>query len=164
MGSLRSFRKRQVEPLTIPKPSDAEFIAAVHVGSVKKVTDLLQRGANPNAVDTDSTPALHYAAYNGKFQMIQILMEYGADVNHLDSQRNTTLNLAISSGSKVAEKICIWLLDHGAAVNAADHLGRTPLMYAVVYDLFDLAKLLVEMGAARCQLHLCIDDNYTCAC
>jgi hypothetical protein len=39
------------------------------------------------------------------------------------------------------------LLDRGAAIDAPDELGRTPLMLAVVHERVDVARLLLNRGA-----------------
>jgi uncharacterized protein len=40
------------------------------------------------------------------------------------------------------------LLHSGAPADPRDIFGRTPLMYAVLYDTVELAKLLIRRGAA----------------
>jgi|WetSurMetagenome_2_1015567.scaffolds.fasta_scaffold320868_1 uncharacterized protein len=149
MGSLRSLRRKQrLEPVTIPKPTDEELIRAIHFGTVKQVKALLERGANPNAMNENSIPAIHLAVYYCKLGMTQILVKHGADVNQKDCNQNTALDEAISSWRwDRAEKIALFLLDHGADANAAGKNGRTTLMHAIIHKRFDLVRLLVEKGA-----------------
>ncbi len=149
MGSLRSFRKPQVEPITIPKPSDAEFIAAVHVGSVKKVTDLLQRGANPNAVDKNfaSESALGVAVSKGNIGLVRLLVAQGANVNQRNSGGGTPLAEAVFAPLQTRLTIGLILLDHGANVDATDYFGDTPLIRARWFKDDDMARLLIERGA-----------------
>ena len=149
MGSLRSFRKPQVEPITIPKPSDAEFIAAVHVGSVKKVTELLQRGANPNAVDKNfaSRSALGVAISRGNIGLLRLLVAQGANVNQRDAGGTTPLAAAVFAPLQTRLRISLILLDHGANVDATDYSGDTPFIRARWFKADDLARLLIERGA-----------------
>jgi ankyrin repeat protein len=147
MGSLRSLRRNHVEPVIIPKPTDEELMKAILFGTVKQVKALLERGANANAGDKEWGAALDYAARNGKLRLTQVLVKYGADVNRKNSLQKTPLHGALSCWwRETAQKVSLFLLNHGADVNAVDTNGRTTLMYAVIYKRFDLAKLLVERG------------------
>jgi len=148
MGSLRSLRRRQVEPINTPKPSDEELVKTVRFGTIKQVKTLLERGANPNALDQDSTPAIHFAVYFGKLGMTRILVKYGADVNLKDRNQDAALDNAIYSYRWTrAERVALFLLDNGVDVNSVGKHGRTTLMHAISHKRFDLARLLVGRGA-----------------
>ena len=95
MGSLRSLRRNHAETVIIPKPTDEELIEAVHLGTIKQAKALLEQGANPNAVGKDSTPALHYAACNGKFQECQ--RDHSLALGHSFS-KTTADNIFLSEG------------------------------------------------------------------
>jgi ankyrin repeat protein len=147
MGSLRSLRRRKIESVPPPVPSDEEVIEAICFGTTNHLKALLAQGASPNAQDGYSNTAVGCAALEGKLRMAQVLVKHGADVNLTDSDRYTALYLAMLFTSKNAQKICRLLLDHGADVNAANAVGKTPLMAAVRRKEFEIAKLLLERGA-----------------
>ena len=148
MGSLRSLRRREVEPVALTIPSDEEVINAVYGGTVKQVKTLLQRGADPNAVNGNTDSALGIAVLHGELGMIRLLVCYGADLDQRNVCGFNALHLAASSLHSMVPKICNYLLDHGADINAANpYNGQTPLMLAVADDQYHVAKLLIERGA-----------------
>ncbi len=147
MGSLRSLRRREVEPVIMSKASYADLIDAVRNGTVKQVTTLLARGANPNTTAERLGNALDYALYRDDLQMAELLVSYMTDVNQRGLLGLTALHEAASSDSSVASEVCLLLVDHGADINAVSCSGRTPLMNAVDSKNFDIAKLLVDRGA-----------------
>ena len=110
---------------------------------------MLAQGANPNAVNGNTDSALGIAVLHGELGMIHLLVRYGADLDQRNVCGFNALHLAVSSSlQSIAPKICKFLLNHGADVNAANpYNGETPLMLAVDHKEFDLAKLLIERGA-----------------
>lgn len=147
MGSLRSFmRKERPEPVIMPRPSDADLIEAVRNGTVKQVTTLLARGANPNA-DGRLGNALDHALYRDDLRKAELLVSYMPDLNQKGLFEITALHQAASSTSSVASEVCLLLMDHGADINAVSFSGWTPLMNAVDSKNFDTARLLLERGA-----------------
>ena len=150
------------------------MIAARRHGGAQTVKLLLDRGANsnPNANPAAESSPLLEAATAGDASMMALLVDHGADVK---AAAEPLLAMAITlQCSKCVELLVAkdldraaytgalqdmailgdvnsvrMMLDHGADVNAADPLGRTPLMYAVGSDVLpiDVVKLLIERGA-----------------
>ena len=147
MGSLRSLRRRQVEPVILPKPSDEELIQTIQFGTVEQVEILLKQGANPNATDKGFNNALGYAVSGHKLGKTQLLVKRGANVNKRDATQDTALNISSRSVGEKSQKIRMLLINHGADVNAANCDGWTPLMWAVVCQQLDFLKILLEKGA-----------------
>ena len=150
------------------------MIAARRQGNSATVRLLLDHHANPNPNPhpaSESSPLIE-AASAADPASIELLIAHGADVK---ASGEPMLEMAVISecakcvaliankdlgkdaytgalatvaplGNLSAVRL---VLDHGADVNAADPLGRTPLMYAAVSDLLplDIVKLLVEHGA-----------------
>lgn len=150
------------------------MIAARHPGGAPIVKLLLDNGANPNPnakPEQEGSPLLE-AITAGDAETTKLLLARGAD-----GKAAGEMGLALSVGSncpgcvdliaaKVTSKevftaalqdVAIFgdvhsaqvMLDHGADANAADPLGRTPLMYAARSDApsAGLVKLLLEHGA-----------------
>ena len=150
------------------------MIAARRHGGVQTVKLLLDHGANPNpnANPIGESSPLFEATTGGDPAIMALLIAHGADVKAAAEPMLAmaiTLQCAKCIDLLVAKDLdrgaytgalqdtailgdvnsARMLLDHGADVNAADALGRTPLMYAVGSDVLpiDLVKLLIERGA-----------------
>jgi len=150
------------------------MIAARHPGNAPVVKLLLDHGANPNPnakPEQEGCPLLD-AITASDAEMTKLLLARGAN-----GQAAGEMGMYMAVGSncpgcidliaaKVTKKevftaalqdVAIYadlhsiqvLLDHGADVNAADPLGRTPLMYAARSDApsAEVVKLLLERGA-----------------
>jgi ankyrin repeat protein len=137
---------------------DRALIAAIERNDVPEVQDLLARGANANARDTDRapmslweafftvlhrpgtgshrfTPALCIAIENTcDISIIRALLDHGGDPNAADSDGQTALWLAAynETSERWYPDATVLLIDHHADVNipsAGDHdQGRTLLM------------------------------------
>lgn len=58
-----------------------ELMKACGQGNAERVKQLLQKGADINAGDTDGDTALMYAAQSGHTEIVKVLAELGADIN-----------------------------------------------------------------------------------
>jgi len=150
------------------------MIAARRPGNSATVKLLLDKGANPNPnqrPSVESSPLIEAATAPDAANM-ELLLAKGADAK---AAGEPALAMAVSMRCpkcldllvpKVTDKDAYTaalgeisqlgdvnsvrvMLDHGANVNAADPLGRTPLMYAAASDTLslDVIKLLVDRGA-----------------
>ena len=150
------------------------MIAARHPGNAEVVKLLLNHGANPNPnakPEQEGSPLLD-AITASDAETTKLLLARGANGEAVGEMG---MMMSVSSNcpgcidliaDKVAKKgvftaalqdVAIFadvhsiqvLLGHGADVNAADPLGRTPLMYAARSDAPSAAvvKLLLEHGA-----------------
>ncbi|RMD76258.1 MAG: ankyrin repeat domain-containing protein [Lentisphaerae bacterium] len=116
---------------------------------------LLERGANPNEIDTDDnclTP-LHLTAENGDVETMQVLLEFGADPN-CRSRWGTPLHHSLGIHEKFSRERCLeivkLLLAHGADINACIQPGKdawTPLHQACTEGLKDVVEFLLQKGA-----------------
>jgi ankyrin repeat protein len=106
---------------------DEHLLVASEKGDVEAVKDLLQQGANPNALGSDGKRPLHRAAASNRLEVIAILLDAGADIESPAGGR-TPLMEAIMRGAVEAVAV---LLDKGADLEARDDLlGATPLILA----------------------------------
>jgi ankyrin repeat protein len=136
---------------------------AVFSGLLEVTRILIERHADINARDSDSTTPLHITcselynelgtSFDGKyFEVVRILLEHGAEVDaQADIGNSTPLHVASwFGGVKVAQL----LLEHGAKVDARNEEGCTPLLKSLIglEDTFadsclGVIRLLLEHGA-----------------
>jgi truncated hemoglobin YjbI len=120
-------------------------------GCVEVVALLLQLGTDPNIEDRGAHTPLYRVANECASetgpQLVRTLVQAGADVNACGGvTRATALHMAARRGYA---GIASALLDCGAAIDAKDNKGDTPLQRAINCRRGMLAQLLVERGAKR---------------
>jgi ankyrin repeat protein len=138
------------------------LIAAASVDDPATVRLLIDRGANPSArapATPQSATALMGAAYNGNEELTRLLLTHKADVQARSSAQGaavkngyvqfgnvTALHMAVIGANANVVRL---LLDAGAASDALDVRGMTPLMWAVSTDRPNarIVRLLLERGA-----------------
>lgn len=109
---------------------------------------LLERGADANRHGDLEVPPLNVAALYGRTRAAEWLIDAGADVNLRGGLwRATPLQYAVASADAPAELIEL-LLRRGADVNATDSEGRSALADVTAWGRTDLAKMLLDQGAA----------------
>jgi len=79
---------------------NGELIDASSYGHPKIVKNLLDEGADVNALDGQNHPALFWASFNGHAKVVEILLDYGADVTIKDVWGHTALYWANFNGHK----------------------------------------------------------------
>lgn len=121
---------------------DSELLRAIRNGDGIRVTELLQRGASPNARDDSGATALMHAAAFAPADIMQLLLNHGADAKMADRAGATALMWATHDATKVR-----LLIDLGADVNAARPDGMTALISAAVRGKADVMRILLAAGA-----------------
>ena len=140
----------------VSKEIDKQLIKACKRGDAKKVELFLQKGANPNAIDSNSdATCLMIASFRGDLPVVKLLLKYGADINFeyngkamADFEGETALNFAIDGISyhKNCEEVAIYLVNHGADIKKIRSDGATYLMIAAKRGMEHLTKLLIDKG------------------
>lgn len=134
-----------------------ELMNAASVGNVKKVNELIEKGADINTMR--GTPLL-YASKNGHTKVVKLLIEKGAKINIKQADLVfTPLHWASNNGHlEVVKLLLLRGLDpmtnvqdiEGANINVPDSDGATPLHWAIMKGLtgvLKVVKLLIENGA-----------------
>ena len=124
-----------------------ELVDASRKGQVKRIRQLVKKGADVNTTCKCHTP-LMTAMYNGQFQSVKALIEAGADVNkRVDVGPRSDTPLSLAGGINKPEYLDL-LLKSGADVNKRDIHKRTPLMDLIHYGGRSECKdLLIRAGA-----------------
>ncbi len=99
------------------------LMAAAGQNQIESVKLLLQRHADPNAVDEHGETALHYVK-GGRADIVELLLAGGALVDWKDLQGWGPLGLA---SAELDDKEVEVLLNHGADPNTKHNSGLTPL-------------------------------------
>jgi truncated hemoglobin YjbI len=115
---------------------------AAMVGEPELAAALIRSGADPDAKEAGGHSPL-YRASTG--DVARVLLEAGATVDVTSGPtRGTALHQAARRGCvSVAQA----LLDHGAAIDARDAKGETPLRRAVNCRQLEMVRLLFRLGA-----------------
>jgi uncharacterized protein len=119
------------------------LVMASELGDIKEVTELLEKGADPNALDTMGRRALMVATIVGNLEIARFLLERGADVNGPDAQGYGALDAAVINDRP---EIFHLLLAKGGSVNGTSKPG-SPLIFACIFGRTEFAKVLLEMDA-----------------
>jgi ankyrin repeat protein len=138
------FRTTVVEaPRTPTDPKTAALVAAVRTQGA--VATLIAADAEAVKMrDAAGSTLLHHAAGFGTIETMKLLLDAGADVNAANRRRSMPLHWGLHDQAKAR-----LLLSRGAAVNAKQVEGRTPLYIAASMDnAASLVKLLLESGAS----------------
>lgn len=119
-----------------------DFFVAVKRNDGGTVTELLQRGFDPNTPDPSGKPALVIALQEESFAVAEALMvRPDLNVNLLNPAGESALMMAALRGNLAW---CERLLARGASVNKS---GWSPLHYAATGPEPKVVKLLLERGA-----------------
>jgi len=107
--------------------SVALFYAA-HLGDMRSIRDLVQRGANVNYLNENRETPMHAAAGHGHFETILYLNSQGAYLHPRTVENWIPLHHAVRFGHR---HIADYLLSNGAPTNLVTQTGQT---------VFDIAR------------------------
>jgi hypothetical protein len=125
---------------------DSELLEAARKGDVRKVRELLDRGADVDARDKYGWTPLHLAAYRGYAEVARLLLDRGANVDARDDVGDTPLHWAAHDGHLDVVEL---LLEHGADASAKDGKGKTPLDLAREKGYVEVARVIEEYSRVR---------------
>ncbi|XP_066993710.2 L-asparaginase 1 [Anabrus simplex] len=169
--------KEQQHLRTILYP--AIVTAAVQEGSIDKLRQLKEYGANLSACNADARTPLHIACCEGNLETVRYLLSNGASVHAKDRYKRTPLmdainfdhhdviELLIECGAhitgephEIGGKLCSAAAAGSltrlrsfqlakADFNLTDRCRRTPLHMAVIHGHLDCVSFLLEAGARK---------------
>ena len=111
------------------------FLIYYENSNLQMANQLLDKGANINAMDQGGLFALKYALIRRSDSELQRLCGRGANINQLDNHRRNLLHHAVNMSSATADATFETeqtLIDLGVDINARDCRDRVPLHYAFV--------------------------------
>jgi len=121
-------------------------------GHMEIVQSLLDHGANVNAADNRGVTPLILARRRGHAEVVELWMKAAEKQKAIDEKKTIeegppaqiSIHEAAQSGSM--ERIAA-LLKQGAAINAKDAKGMTPLLLAISGKHPEVARFLIDAGA-----------------
>lgn len=123
---------------------DTELYEAANEGDDAGVRELVEAGANANAViDGDGSPLIG-AARSGRILITQYLLDNGADPNQPVPGDGSPLIVASAFGR--LDQVAL-LISRGADVNLAVDGDENPLMNAAEGGHIEVVKFLIDKGA-----------------
>jgi beta-lactamase regulating signal transducer with metallopeptidase domain len=123
---------------------DTELYEAANEGDYAGVRELVEGGANANAViDGDGSPLIG-AARSGRILITEYLLDHGADPNQAVPGDGSPLIVAAALGR--LDQVAL-LISRGADVNLAVDGDENPLMNAAEGSHIDVVKFLIDKGA-----------------
>lgn len=118
-----------------------DALSAATSGDARALSSLLQRGIDPDTVDSNGNTLLILAARDGRTDAVQALLQYRAKINYRNAAGDSALMLAVLRGH---EDTARFLIKAGAALNQE---GWAPLHYAAFEGREALLDDLVAAGA-----------------
>ncbi|KAI9791856.1 MAG: hypothetical protein M1816_003401 [Peltula sp. TS41687] len=116
----------------------------VEKGDFEMVRELINEGADVNALGGECHTPLQAAAIIGHEKLVRLLLEAGADVNVQGGYYGNALQAAAATGNEAIVRL---VLEADADINAqGGHCGNA-LQAAVSQDNEVIARLLIEAGA-----------------
>ena len=164
-GSLQTAKLSEQQPseaITDPGFSNNLLLQrAVIRGDAAALSNLLKRGANPNAAPLANAPdqrtPLVIACASGSLAIIKLLIAGGADVNGKNGDISPLLSATRDTWSGRFD-VVMTLLTNGADIAALDNRGTSALHGAARSTDVALLQLLLESGANINQIDV---ENYT---
>jgi ankyrin repeat protein len=140
-------KARLNEILTSHRPKEFSYalIVAAEQGAYNVMTFLLANGVDAKVSDWRNSNALLKMVESNTNAPVALLNELklrGLDINSIDSQGYSALHYAAMHSSL---DVLDYLVDAGAAMNATDSNGSTPLHFA---STVDKANRLIKAGAS----------------
>ena len=135
-------KHNEMVELLIENGADVSLHTAARHGLLEKLKELIGKGADVNAKNSEGQTPLDLASGKGHKDIVELLVEKGAD---------SSIYTAASLGD--IEKVKS-LIKSGVSVNGDPRSSSTPLYWAVKNEHRDVAKLLIDKGADVSSAHL----------
>jgi hypothetical protein len=133
-------------------------------GDIQAVEDMLNKGADVNAVVTPGLSPLHEAVFNNaRLDIVRLMLERGADVNKISCGDGWAANCNCASPLYIAAckgnvNMVKLLLERGADVSITSHDKKTPLAIAQGNGQTAIVRLLKQAEEKQYKELIANDD------
>lgn len=115
-------------------------------GEIDKVVEALATGANPNFCNEVTRGSVCMtASQQGHVEIVRVLLAAGADANYELANGDSAMQFAADKGH--VEILELLITVGGAAIDAQDSDGNTPLISACLRGRVEAVRLLLRLGA-----------------
>ncbi|KAK9744715.1 Ankyrin repeats (3 copies) [Popillia japonica] len=129
---------------------DSEWCSPIHLAvlieNLSIVKFLVEKGALVNSCNAGRQTPLHFAAKLGNVKIVNYLLDNGANINMFDMDDRSPLSLAVLHEYEDVARI---LIRKGARLNNEETYGYTILYHAVLNNMYNTTKELLESRAIR---------------
>ena len=130
--------------INLAQAANTSLALLVSNGQKAEALQQIAAGTDVNAVRTDGSSALLYAAYQGDAELVKALLDKGANPNLRNEYGAFALSEAVQQGS---QPIVDMLLSHNADANLGNVESETALMVAARSGNLAAAQALLKAGA-----------------
>ncbi len=129
----------------VEREQNLALTAAVVVGDIEKVAELVEQGVDVNIITSTGNSVLSTAIFVGNMDMVRFLVnEARADVNIVDASQSSPLTVSGYLGNVEAIEL---LLENGANMEWTNQYGYTAVGSAVKEGNMEATRYLIEQGA-----------------
>jgi hypothetical protein len=125
-------------------PLTGEMVSEAVQGHNARVAELINQGADVNAVGKDELTPLAWVLASGHLYTAELLLHKGADPNYRMSSGESLMAMAAGGDSQERLKL---MLDYGGDPNSRGLDDRPATIYAVEQNRLGNLKLLIDRGA-----------------
>ncbi|XP_076468467.1 ankyrin repeat and SOCS box protein 16-like isoform X2 [Babylonia areolata] len=126
-----------------------ELLGHIRGSNLEQVMELLHNGHDVNRVsEDDRLSPLGVACQHGRLEVARILLDHGADVSVPGPEGQMALHLLCGAEERCSDMVELGdlLISHGASIDAADNMGKTPVLRACESEDHKLVRLLCNAG------------------
>lgn len=119
-----------------------DWLEATTAGDIRRVCELLDAGAEIDALDKHGQTALMNAAHRGDTELVRLLIQRGASLNRTAKYKLTALMLAVIGGHLEVARALVAAGADREMKGSEGTFACTPLQYAERHGSPELVNLL----------------------
>lgn len=142
-----------------------KIFEVLNSNDIKKLQQLLKSGYDVNKDLVDGITPLMLSTLHKSYEFVELVINSGANMNLLDIYNNNLLMYASINGSKELAELII--SKSNIPIDSKNLYGWSTLMFAIKFNNYDFAKVLLEHNAnpnfclldGTSALQFCLEKN-----